>query len=333
METNKQLFAEPEHLHSVGFSPVRQVMEKMRTLERQGHQVIPFQIGEPDFDTPRCIVEATKQALDAKFTHYAPNRGSVEFRKAIGQLLFQKGLQYDPETEILVTVGGAEAIFDGVFAFLDKGDEVIVPTPSFMNYRNDIAMAGGRFVELPLRAEDSFQINITALKQAITPKTKMLIINNPSNPTGIIFTPDVLKQVAKIAVRYNLIVFSDEIYDEIVYDGTPCVSIATFPGMRERTIVMNGFSKSFAMTGWRVGYLAAPPSVITTMLKVHQYVSTCIPTFIQEGLASSMLSAECQADRRAMVAAFSRKRKLLLEGLSTIPQLRFPYLMGRFMFL
>lgn len=328
--TKKRLFSESKHLESVKFSPVRQVMDKMREYINQGKDVIPFQIGEPDFFTPEAIIQSTKSALDKKMTHYAPNRGTLSLRRAIALQLASRGLAYDPEDEILVTVGGTEAIYDGIFAFIEDGDEVIVPAPSYMNYKNDIAMAGGTCVELNLRSENGFQIDVDELEAKITSRTRMIVLNNPSNPTGVVFTKDVLKAVADVAIARDLIVFSDEIYDEILYDGTECVSIATFEGMRERTIVMNGFSKSYAMTGWRVGYLAAPPEAIKAMLKVHQYLVTCIPTFIQEGLAQSMNQAECIKEKEEMFKSFARKRTLLFDCLATVPELIYTVPHGAF---
>lgn len=330
IKTKRQLFSESKHLELVKFSPVRQVMDKMREYINQGKDVIPFQIGEPDFFTPDTIIQSTKIALDKKMTHYAPNRGTIGLRRAVASQLSQRGLVYDPEDELLITVGGTEAIFDGIFAFINEGDEVIVPTPSYMNYKNDIAMAGGICVELVLRAGNGFQIDPDELESMITTRTRMVVLNNPSNPTGVVFTKDVLKAVASIAIAHDLIVFSDEIYDEILYDGIECVSIATFDGMRERTIVMNGFSKSYAMTGWRVGYLAAPAVAIRPMLKVHQYAVTCIPTFIQEGLSQAMNQVECLLEKEEMFKAFAQKRALLFDCLKTVPELTYTIPYGAF---
>ena len=329
-ESRNWAFPPSKNIEQVRFSPVRQVMENMNKYIREGKQIITFHIGEPDFYTPGSVIEATKIALDKRLTHYAPNRGSVNLRNSIAKLLSQRGMEYDPATEVLVTAGGAEAIFAGLFAFLNAGDEVIVPTPSFMNYENVLAMIGAKYVELPLTADDDFQINIKELEKKITDKTRMIILNNPSNPTGVIFTEKVLKSVAEIAIKYDLMVFSDEIYDEILYDDTKCVSIGTFEGMRDRAIVMNGFSKSHAMTGWRVGYLAAPAEAITSILKVHQYVVTCIPTFIQEGLAASMLQQECLEEKNQMVATFTKKRNLLMECLKKVPELTYIRPQGAF---
>ncbi|MDC7245696.1 MAG: pyridoxal phosphate-dependent aminotransferase, partial [Sphaerochaetaceae bacterium] len=309
---------------------VRQVMANMRKYTDVGIEIIPFQIGEPDFYTPVSIIEATKEALDKKMTRYSSNRGSLKLKKAISTLLSAKNLSYNPDDEILMTVGGAEAIYCAITAFISAGDEVIIPTPSYMNYKNDVAMAKGTVIDLPLREEDDFQINIKALEEKITDHTKMIVINNPSNPTGVVFRKDVLEAVAAIAVKYDLIVFTDEIYDEITYDGVECVSIASFDGMKDRCIVMNGFSKAFAMTGWRIGYLAAPAEAITAMLKVHQYAVTCIPTFTQEGLAQAMLSSSCVADKNKMVASFSRRRKLILDCLKEIPEVSYAIPQGAF---
>jgi len=327
---SNSIFKESHNIENVCFSPVRQVMANMRKFTDIGIKVIPFQIGEPDFYTPVSIIEATKEALDKKMTRYSSNRGSLNLKKAISSLLSSKNLFYNPDDEILMTVGGAEAIYCAITAFIHDGDEVIVPSPSYMNYKNDVAMSGGTVVDLPLREEDDFQINIKALEEKITDHTKMIVINNPSNPTGVVFREDVLRAVSEVAIKHDLIVFTDEIYDEITYDGVKCVSIASFEGMRERCIVMNGFSKAFAMTGWRIGYLAAPADAITAMLKVHQYTVTCIPTFTQEGLAKAMLSDSCMAEKNEMVKAFSRRRKLILECLKDIPEVSYAIPQGAF---
>lgn len=322
MEQNKSMTA--RRLEGMYFSPIRQVMEKVAQVKAAGHPVISLSAGEPDFNTPELIKQKTAEALLANHTHYAPNRGTLGLRTEIAKFLRSNfSLEYDPNTEILLTCGGAEAVNAAFLATIDSGDEVIVFTPAFMNYENLIAEAGGRMVAIPLRAEDGFQINCDILEQHITPRTKMVVINNPCNPTGIVYTRTVLEQVAQLCQKHNLLVFSDEIYNKIVYDGVECCSMAALPGMRERTITMNGFSKAFAMTGWRIGYLAAPAQLINALLKIHQYATTCISTFSQVGLEQSMNAPETIAEMDGMVAAFSRRRKLVMSRLDQIPGLSY----------
>jgi aspartate/methionine/tyrosine aminotransferase len=320
-----------ERIRKVPFSPVRKVMERANELAKQGHHMVYFQIGEPDFNTPEPITEETIRALRNHMTHYAPNRGALSLRRAVAAAIAGKtGLKYDPETEILITVGGAEAINNAIMAFINPGDEVIVFTPAFMNYANVVEMAGGVVRAIPLRKENQLQIDPGEVSRAVNDKTRMIVLNNPGNPTGVVYHQDVLRKVAAIAVERNLLVFSDEIYDEILYDDAVCVSIATFPGMRERTILMNGFSKAYAMTGWRLAYLAADPRLLTHLLKVHQYETTCAPTFIQEGVAKAMLAPETEREKAAQLAAFTRRRRLLLEGLRAVPGLQFAEPKGAF---
>lgn len=318
-------------LDSMAFSPVRKVLEKAQELEKQGRSIIHFEIGEPDFDTPIEIIEAAKQGLSEKLTHYGPNRGLPALRDAIARKLNKENdLSYDPDTEILVTVGAAEAILDAILAYIDPGDEVIVFTPAYMNYYNMITMAGGTVVEIPLREEEGFQVNPAALAEKITPRTKMLIINDPQNPSGTTYDAGVLEKIAKIVVDYDLLVLSDEIYERITYNGVKHTSIATFPGMKERTLVINGFSKAYAMTGWRVGYVAAEASLILPILKIHQYNTTCLPIFIQKGLAETMNSESCNMQIDAMVERFRNRREILLNKLRQSPRLSIPEPGGAF---
>lgn len=316
------MIASAKRLDSMAFSPVRKVLEKAQELERQGRSIIHFEIGEPDFDTPAEIIAATKQALDDRLTHYGPNRGLLTLRQAISQKLKEENdLTYDPETEILLTTGAAEAILDAILAYVNPGDEVIVFTPAYMNYYNILSMAGATVIEIPLREEDGFQVNPEILEEKITSKTRMLVINDPQNPSGIIYDPQVLEKIAKVVLNYDLIVLSDEIYERITYNGVKHTSIATFPGMKERTLVINGFSKAYAMTGWRVGYLAAAEQLIPPILKVHQYNTTCLPVFVQKGLEQTMNLPSCRKQVSDMVRRFDTRRQLLLAGLREISEL------------
>lgn len=327
----KNIFEPADRIRNVPFSPVRKVMERANELEKEGNKMVYFQIGEPDFNTPKPIIDATVEALKNNRTHYGPNRGTVECRNLLAKVIMDKtGLRYDPQTELLVLVGGAEALNVSIFGCINPGDEVIVFTPAFMNYASLIEMVGGVCVNIPLRKEKGLQIDPVDVRSKVTAKTRMMIVNNPSNPTGVVYEESVLEELAKLAVEHDLLVLSDEIYDEILYDGMTCRSIATFPGMRERTILMNGFSKAYAMTGWRLSYVAADARLIPNLLKIHQYETTCAPTFIQDGVAKAMLDPGTTAAKLKMVEAFARRRKILLEGLRAIPGFSFAEPKGAF---
>lgn len=317
-------------LEKMYFSPIRAVMEKVTAIKEEGHPVVGFTAGEPDFDTPKAIKDATTRALENNQTHYAPNRGVLSCRKSIVSMIERiTGVSYDPNTEIIVTASGAEAINNAFLAVVDPGDEVIVFSPSFMNYENLISMCGGIMVDIPLKSENGFQIDADELEKNLTPKTRMVVINNPCNPTGAVYRPETLERIAKLAVENDLLVFSDEIYNQILY-GAECRSIASFPGMKERTIMMNGFSKAYAMTGWRVGILAADARILSNILKVHQYTTTCVNTFVQVGLAEAMNAPETLRDIDTMVNRFDERRKILMAGLDQIGKLKYSEPTGAF---
>lgn len=313
----------------VQFSPVRVISEKVRLLEASGRDVIRFQIGEPDFDTPKAIKEATAAALEANLTHYTSNRGYPQLRKVIVDQLKEKfDLNYDPE-EIMVTCGAAEALFDAMTAFLNPGDELIVPVPAYMNYKNIAALNGAKVVTSRLGADVKMPLDIDDIRSKITSKTKMLVVNNPNNPTGIVLPREALLQLASIAEEYDLLVLTDEIYADIVY-GEPLTSFASLPGMFDRTILVSGFSKTYAMTGWRLGYLACPQSLYAPILKVHQYTTTCCPTFLQAGLADGMGSDDCKREVDHMVKTFDERRQYIMEALDGIAPLGYVYPSGAF---
>lgn len=319
-----QLYAAAARLENVQFSPVRKVLERAGQLEAQGHEILHLEIGEPDFDTPQDIVDATVFALcEQKKTHYAPNRGLLKLRKNIARMLQEKyGSSYCGESEILLTCGAAEAIFDVITGIVNSGDEVILMTPAYMNYENCINMAGASCIKIELSAQRGYQVDADALEKAITDKTRMIILTNPNNPTGSVLNRESLSRVAALARKHDLLVMADEIYSALVYEGG-FTSFTTLEGMKERTILVSGFSKCFAMTGWRVGYVATDERLIPQILKVHQYVSTCLPTFIQEGLAEGMLTQRTARQVQEMVAGFNERRKALLSLLDTIGGLQY----------
>lgn len=320
-----------QRLTDMYFSPIRAVGERSSLLAEQGHPVISFSSGEPDFDTPYRIKEATIKAIQQNKTHYAPNRGALVLRQEIAaQLKRVNDLEYDPANEILVTSGGAEAINNSFLAVLNPGDEVIIFTPAFMNYENLISMCGAIPVKIPLKSEHGFQIDVDELKAHVNDNTKMIVVNNPCNPTGVVTERAILERIAQIAAQYNLLVFSDEIYNQIIYEDTKCISIASIQGMRNRVITMNGFSKAYAMTGWRLAYVAAEKQILSDILKIHQYTTTCSPTFIQIGVAEAMNSEETLAEIIKMRDVFDRRRRLLMGGLDKIGRLKYTIPKGAF---
>ena len=308
-----------KRLKEVTMSSIRAISDKAKTLEAQGEDVTFFVMGEPNFNTPEMIKEETIKAIQENKTHYTSNRGVLALREQISKkIMTDTGVYYNPETEIIVTNSGAEAINNGLFAFLNEGDEVILLTPCFLSYANLIRMCGAKIVEVPLHAENGFQLDVGEIEEKITIYTKMIIMNNPSNPTGVIFEEQSLLELSRVIEYYNLLVFSDEIYNNLVYDKKDFCSIASFPKMRERTIMMNGFSKTYAMTGWRVGYLAFPEWMNTSLMKVHQYSTTTGVTFIQEGLAKSMNEACTLKEIDTMRQEFDQRRKLVMHLLDEI---------------
>lgn len=318
-------------IQRVSASPIRAILDRAVELRSQGKQVIPLSAGEPNFHTPKAIKEAAKRAIDENYTHYGSNRGLLELRKILsGQMKETSGVLYDPESEVFVTSSGAEAINNAIMAFVDEGDEVIIFTPAFVSYKNLVNFCGGVFVDIPLKKENGFQIDPAELEAHITEKTKMIILNNPNNPTGAVYTRKVLEEVAALAVKYNLLVISDEMYSRLTYDGAKFYSICEFPGMKERSLIISGFSKTYAMTGWRLGYIMTDRRLGIPLLRMHQYSTTCSPTFIQKGLADSMLLPETRAEVEEMLASFAKRRRLLLQGLDTLEGITYVKPFGAF---
>ena len=274
--------------------------------------VISLGIGEPDFVTPRPILEAGIQSLNDGMTQYTSNSGTVELRQALSKHLdaiYQ--VTYDPMTEMVITVGVSGALYLALTATLDPGDEVIIPTPCFVSYQAEVTLAGGVPIEIPSHMKDDFQPDVEAIKAAITPKTKVIFIGYPNNPTGAVASKEILEEIAKIAEEYDLLVISDEIYDQLVY-GVDHVCFSKIPGMKERTILLGGFSKNYAMTGWRVGYACAPKAILDGMLRVHQYTIMSAPTMSQ---AAALKALEIgQEHVEVMRTEYDRRRRLIVDG-------------------
>lgn len=304
-----------ERMNNIPFSKIRKVFEEVARREKQGEEIIHLEVGRPDFDTPGHIKAACKAALDRGEVHYTSNYGLIELRKAIAdKLLEENGIVYGPEREIIVTSGVSEAIFMGMMALLNPGDEVLLTTPCFPAYKTTVKMAEAVPVEVPLSQADGFIPDVDAMERCITSRTRMLIVNSPCNPTGVVYDHRVMSSLAEMAGRNNLLVMSDEIYEKMIYQGAKHISMASLPGMHSRTLTLNGFSKNYSMTGWRIGYVAAPETLIGAMLRIRQHVTVCPTTFAQWGAHAALTGS--QSCVQEMVSEFSRRAKLVYSKLS-----------------
>jgi len=301
-----------QRVKELKLSPIRRVFSKVEQLKRKGVKVSNFSIGRPFFDTHSKIKEETKKALDKGMVHYTGSSGTIELRNAIAQrILIDKGVKYDPD-EIIVTIGGTEGMFVAIQTLLSPGDEVIVPEPMYVYYRGWISFTGAKCIPLPLKEED-FSLDIEELNKKINSSTKMILLNSPHNPTGSVFSCQDLEQIVKLSKKYDLFILSDEIYQRITYDNCEALSIASFPQMKERTIISDSFSKTYAMDGWRIGYLAAPREIISQIAKLHQHTISCPNTFIQVGATSALNQDQQYVEN--MVIEFTRRRELTISYL------------------
>lgn len=279
-------------------------------------EVISLGVGEPDFVTPEHISQAGIAAIQQGMTHYTSNYGTLELREAIVGLLQRRyGVTYNPKTEALVSVGVSEAIDATLRATIDPGDEVIIPDPGYVAYEADVTLAGGVVVPVATRVEDQFEIKASAIEAALTPRSKAILLGNPNNPTGAIIARAELEKIAALAQAHDLLIISDEVYSRLVY-GDEHVCIAALPDMRERVVLVDGFSKAYAMTGWRVGYVCAPAHILEAILKIHQYAIMCAATMSQAAALEAILHGE--DDVRAMVASYDQRRTLMVDGLNSI---------------
>ncbi|HET9456405.1 MAG TPA: aminotransferase class I/II-fold pyridoxal phosphate-dependent enzyme [Candidatus Limnocylindrales bacterium] len=292
-------------------SGIRRFFDILATMD----DVISLGVGEPDFDTPERIVAAGIRSLHNGRTHYTSNYGTIELRRALADHLERRyGVRYDPATEILVTVGASEAVDLALRATCDPGDEVVLHEPSYVAYVPAVVFAGGVVRHVGTRLDDDFALDPAAVSAAITPRTKALFLGYPCNPTGAVLPDDVQDELAAIAERHDLLVYSDEIYDRLAYGTYRHRAFSALPGMRERTILLGGFSKAYAMTGWRVGWLAAPASILEGIVKVHQYGIMSAPTTAQDAALEALLHGEADVER--MVAEYDRRRRMFVDGLN-----------------
>jgi aspartate aminotransferase len=297
-------------------SPTIAVAKASQALREAGVDMVDFGPGEPDFDTPLSIRQAAIRALEAGVTHYAPSRGVPDLRVAIAEKLARENdLAYDPATEILVTPGAKQAILEAILTTAADGDEVIVFDPGWASYSAIVELASGRPVHVALR--NDFTIDPAAFRDALSPRTRAIIIGSPGNPTGHVLSASELELLSEVCRQRDLLLISDEIYERIRYPGVQVVSPAALPGMRDRTVTINGFSKAYAMTGWRLGYAAAPAALIEAMLKVHEHSVTAATTFAQVGAIEAIRGP--QGPIQDMVAEFARRREIIVEGLRRLP--------------
>lgn len=297
-------------------SGIRKVNEKALAMEREGQTVYHFEIGRPDFDTPEYIKQAAYQAMKEGKVHYTSNFGTMELRQAIADKLKRENhVDYKP-TEVLVTVGLSEAVFAALATILEEGDEILVPDPAWLNYHNVPRMLGAVPVTYSLREENGYQMDLDELRAKITDKTKAVVIITPNNPTGGVLSQDTLQALADLAIEKDLMVISDEVYERLIYDGEKHVSIASLPGMKERTFTMNGMSKAYAMDGWRLGYVAAPEEYILTMNKFHQHNTTCAPNFVQTAAAAALTQEGDEVNK--MVQEYKRRRDYAVKAINEI---------------
>ena len=302
-----------DRVHAVPPSGIRKFFDIAATMT----DVISLGIGEPDFDTPRHIIEAGVESLREGRTHYTANLGTIELRKALAAHLERLyAVRYDPRSELLITVGASEGVDLALRATCNPGDEVILHEPSYVAYVPAIVFAGGSVVHVATRFEDDFALDPAALEAAITPRTKAIFLGYPCNPTGAVLPDAVQEEIARIAERHDLLVYSDEIYDRLAYGTYRHRAFSSLPGMRERTILMGGFSKAYAMTGWRIGWLAAPAWITEGMLKIHQYGIMSAPTVAQDAALAAIVDGE--PDVEQMRAEYDRRRRLVVDGFNAL---------------
>jgi len=299
----------------LGTETAFEVLVRARALEAQGKDIVHLEVGEPDFDTPANIIDAAVVALKSGYTHYGPSAGLPELREAIAQEISRtRGLDVKPG-EVVVTPGAKPIMFFVILALAEEGDEVLYPNPGFPIYESMINFVGATPVPIPLREERDFCFDLDEFRSKVSNKTRLIILNSPQNPTGSVLCREDLQQVAKIAVKRDIMVLSDEVYNRILYEGEH-VSIATFPGMKERTIILDGFSKTYAMTGWRIGYGVMPEVLAAQVTRLQTNSNSCTASFTQRaGVAALTGPQEASA---AMVREFKKRRDVIVDGLNAI---------------
>lgn len=305
-----------QRMSRLGTETAFEVLAKAKKLEAQGREIVHLEIGEPDFDTPRNVIDGAIHALNNGYTHYTPASGLPIVRQAIASYISErKGVPTEPE-EVVVVPGGKPIMFYVIMALVDPGDEVLYPNPGFPIYESVIKFAGGKAVPMPLLEKNDFRLDLDDLERKITDRTKLIIINSPANPTGGVLTRDDIERIADLVRGKNILVMSDEIYDRIIYDGAP-LSIASLPQMKQQTIILDGFSKTYAMTGWRLGYGVMPVALAERVTQLMVNTNSCTAAFTQmAGLEALTGPQEAVAE---MVTEFQRRRDIIVGGLNQIP--------------
>jgi aspartate/methionine/tyrosine aminotransferase len=304
-----------ERMSKLGTETAFVVLAKAKQLEAQGRDIVHLEIGEPDFDTPKNIVDSAVKALNEGWTHYGPSAGLPELRKTIAEEISEtRGVKIDP-SQVVVTPGGKPIMFFAMLALLNEGDEVIYPNPGFPIYESVINFLGAKSVPIKLREENQFRLDMNELAKLVTSKTRMIVINSPQNPTGSVLTEDDLKAIAEIAIKNDIIVFSDEIYSRILYAGSH-KSIYSLKDMPERTIILDGYSKTYAMTGWRLGYGVMPADLAEQVAKLQTNCNSCTASFTQVAGIEGIKGPQKEVDN--MVAEFLKRRNTVVEGLNNI---------------
>lgn len=311
-------------LKRVPRSGIREIFE----LTQGAKDVINLSIGEPDFDTPEHIKQAAKEALDEGFTKYTPNAGIIELREAISRKLKRENkIDADPETQLIVTVGATQAVLLSLQVLLGRGEEVLIPTPGFMTFVSLVRIAGGVPREVQLKQQNDFRLDVDDLRRRVTRRTKAIILNSPSNPTGAVLEKNDLEKVARLAIEKDLFIITDEIYEKFVYEGSH-FSTGSLTEVKDRTITVNGFSKTYCMTGWRLGYASGPQKIISEMVKLQMYNSTCPVSFVQKAAVAALDGPHDFLPK--MLREFNRRRLLVSKKLGEIESVSFVEPTGAF---
>ena len=313
---------------NLGTETAFETLAKAKELERQGKSIIHLEIGEPDFDTPLHIRDAAKKALDDGFTHYGPSAGQLELRESIAKHQTERQGYKVSGDNVIVTPGGKPVMFFTIMALIEEGDEVIYPNPGFPIYESMIRYMGGTPVPMQLNEETGYNADIDDLKSLVTPRTKLMIVNSPNNPCGSVIPETDLKRIAKIALENDIVVMADEIYKDMYYGGQEHVSITKFPGMRDRTVILDGFSKSYAMTGWRLGYGVFPDFLVEPIVRLMTNSVSCTSVFSQMAAIAALEGP--QDSVRMMMEEFTKRRDLVVEGLNSLPGVTCPEPKGAF---
>lgn len=309
----EKLFA--ERMSRLGTESAFEVLAKAKALEAKGKEIVHMEIGEPDFDTPRNITDKAVWALQKGHTHYTPSAGIIELKEAVANYISKtRGVKVSP-SEVVINPGGKPIIYNAILACVEEHDEVLYPNPTYPTYESIINFVGAKPVPLPLLEEKEFRFDVNELEKYITPKTKMIVLNSPGNPTGGVLTKADYEKIAHLAKKHDLLILSDEIYSRIIYEGHH-ESIFSIPGMKERTILLDGFSKTYAMTGWRLGYGVAPEKIAEALMKLTLNSVSCTATFVQMAGIEALTGPQDDVDK--MVAEFKKRRDFIVDGLNKI---------------